>query len=352
MGIIHDVVMVQEGEAKGHDVHLDSEFINDIVKYDQKHFSDRGLKARFGHPGASSETMGTQLGIFKNFRHRVEAGKSQAIADLHLLEASEYSPTHQGMRSWVLKMAEEQPDFMMSSIVFQGSGYYQRDPDGKKHKLEIAYTEDHDRYLKGYKAELGPIFIGLGDHYYTDLVEAGAATENLFSNQVNPHLFVAQADQFLYDHPELKEFIQANPDKVSAFLATLGINITSKPRAKKMANKFNFLSWLMGEAEAEAPEGEDLETIRTELSTAREEIITLKTAKETAENQLSEAKQDATALQSAVGELEEQLSKATRRIEALEQQPAAPHSGGPTDLGIATEKPSKTKELYDRYGIK
>jgi hypothetical protein len=356
-GIIRDVVMVQEGEAKGHEVHLDGEFINDIVAYDNHNFSKTGLKGRFGHPGASSETMGTQLGIFRNFRKREQDGKAQAIADLHLLESSELSPSHPGMKSWVLKMAEEQPDFMMSSIVFRGDGYYQRDPEGKKHKLQIAYSEMEGRYFKGYKEEYGNIYISMGEHFYTDLVEAGAATENLFSNQVNPHLFVAQADQFLYDHPELKTFIQAHPDKVTAFFATLGIRLTGQttevaptPPIQMPTPSFNFFKWLSGESEAEAT---DIETIRTELNTAQKDVMALKAEKETAENRVAELKEGNDTLQSAVGELEEQLSKATARIEELEAKPAALHTGGPTEASTsAPEKGQKTKELYERYGIK
>lgn len=344
-GIIRDVVMVQEGEAKGHDVHLDSEFIEDIVAYDQRNFSKIGLKARFGHPGASSETMGTQLGIFHNFRKRELGGKAQAIADLHLLESAELSPSHPGMKSWVLKMAEEQPDFMMSSIVFRGDGYYQRDQTGKKHKLQISYDED-GRYFKGYKEEYGNIYISLGDHYYTDLVEMGAATENLFSNQVNPHLFVAQADQFLHDHPELKQFIQANPDKVTAFFASIGISITTQTRAKSMATKpFSIFSWLLGEESAPTPQPEDLDDIRQELSAVREEVMNLNKEKETAENRVQELEQGNAALQSAVGELESQLSKAQQRIEELEAMPVASHSGGVTAAG-ATES---STPVWDKF---
>ena len=338
-GIIRDVVMVQEGEAKGHEVHLDAEFIDDIVAYDNHNFSKTGLKGRFGHPGASSETMGTQLGIFRNFRKREQDGKAQAIADLHLLESSELSPSHPGMKSWVLKMAEEQPDFMMSSIVFRGDGYYQRDPEGKKHKLRIEYSESEGRYFKGYKEEYGNIYISMGEHFYTDLVEAGAATENLFSNQANPHLFVAQADQFLYDHPELKKFIQANPDKVTAFFGSLGIQLTGsaiepKPKPKTMA--FNLFTWLSGETPAAA---EDIETIRTELTNAQTSVM--------------ELKQGNDALQSALGEVETQLAKATERIAELEAKPAALHTGGPTEAPVSSpEKGQRTNEVYQRYGIK
>src|SRR6056297_1264539 len=81
-GIITDVVMCQAGPAKGHGWHLEESFVEQLVAYDQKHYSEgNGLKARFGHPALSDTTMGSQMGYFKNYRFQ----DGKAIADLHLL---------------------------------------------------------------------------------------------------------------------------------------------------------------------------------------------------------------------------------------------------------------------------
>lgn len=320
-GILRDVVMVQEGEAKGHGVHLESEFIRNLVAYDNATFGDRGVKARFGHPNASSETMGTQMGVFKNIRERKQDGKMQAIGDLHLMDSAEVSPTHPGMKSWMLKMAQENPEFVMSSIVFQASGYYQKKANGHKVPLKSDPNPDMGPVFVDFNAEAGAA------HLYTDIVEEGAATVSLFSNQVNGHLFVAQADQFLYDHPELKAFIQANPDKVTAFFGSLGISLKpATPATKPKHNMaFNLFSWLSGESQATEA---DLDTIRTDLSTAQSQVTALAAARVAAENRANELEQGNTALQSAVGELETQLSTATARIAELEALAAAEHTGG------------------------
>jgi len=331
-GMIRDVVMVEEGPAKGHGVHLEREFIEGIVAYDRKYFSVTGLKARFGHPSASSETMGTQLGIYSNFRKRINKGKMQAIADLQLLDAAEQSPTHPGMKSWVLQMAQERPDFIMSSIVFRGSGEYQRKPNGHKHRL--------DDYGENYKEEYGNVFMEFDEengaaHYYTDLVEQGAATDSLFSTAANPHLFVSRAHQFLDDNPDLLAFVKQHPDKVQAFLSRLGISI-SQPQQKKMS-KFSLTDWLLGKTQDADPTAEDLETLKTELSAVRGKYTALQTEKDALENRVEELSAGVNTLQATVAQykseletLRTDLAAKNAEIEALKSEGADDHTGGDT----------------------
>ncbi len=350
LGIIYDVVMVQEGEAKGHRVNLDEDFIRDIVAYDNRVFGDRGVKVRFGHPKASSDTMGTQMGVFKNIRERKHEGKWQAIGNLHLLDAADDSPTHPGMRTWMLKMAVQQPDFVMMSIVFAPGAYFQRNKNGGKN------------YIKGEREvdpDLGEVFVEFGakgEHHYTDAVEQGAATDKLFSNQINPHLFVAQADEFLSEHPQITEFIKAHPEKVTAFFASMGINITQSS-GKKM-DKFNLFKWLSGESQTPA-EGEDLESVRTALTEVQTEVTALKAEKITAENRVQELASEVeglnTSLRAANEELKAvntQLAELQKENEELKAAPADTHTGGATEA-LASEK-SKTPvwdKVKTQFGI-
>ncbi len=359
-GILYDVVMVQEGEAKGHGVQLESDFITAIVAYDKKYFSKHGLKARFGHPGASSETMGTQMGFFKNFRNREVNGLNQAIADLYLLESANESPTHPGMRDWVLKMAEERPDFMMSSIVFQPSGYYQKDENGMKVKV---YTYDEDgRWISPNEAM--PIYVDFDEkkgakHMYTDLVEQGAATDNLFSNKVNTHLYAAQVDDFLQEHPHLIEFLKSNPDAVSRWLARAGYNVTE---TKKKMSKFSLKSWLLGESQTEdpaAPTVEDLSEMRTSLSEARAEIQSLRTDRdswkvkfEAATQRATELAEAAQSLRESVEKLSAQVTELTTRLAIVEKSPAAEATGGEAEDFATKGKGSKWAQFKAQNNIK
>lgn len=306
-GIIRDVVMVQEGEAKGHGIYLEAEFIQNLVEYDRANYGERGVKARLGHPGLSDDAQGTQMGYFRNVRERKsDTGKMQAIADLHLLESSNASPSKPGMREWTLKMAAEAPDFIMSSIVFSASAYYQRRPDGGKNYVEWDW---HESDWINLEPKMGEVFAEFSPeagsaHYYTDLVEAGAATDSLFSNQANPRLFVARFGIWLDENPEIRDFIHHNPDKVQAFLDRVGFS----PKPTKQPRKMGLKELFFGK---EAPSADTALTA--------EEVQELRTAVSKAE----------TALQTAADEtklLKKQLADANARITELEKTAAAAHT--------------------------
>lgn len=354
-GVLYDVVMVEEGPAKGHGVDLEAKFIQAITAYDQKRYAKNGLKARFGHPSASGETMGTQLGVFTNFRTREVKGKMQEIADLQLLDSAEKSPTHPGMKSWVLSMAAERPDFIMSSIVFRASNYYQYDNQGNK----VVLDEDFDNYNPQEK-----VFVEFdakkgAEHFYTDLVEAGAATENLFSNQANPEFFVSQAHAFLDEHPALFQFVQQHPDKVQGFLHRLGISIP-QPQPKTMSsNKFSFLKWLSGEDQEETPTTDDLAALQTEMTEAKAAVNALQAEKVSLDNRVQELGTQVDALQASLAALKLEaetlrtdLAAKTAEIERLKAEPAAEHTAGDVDTSL---KPASKTPVWDKvreqYGL-
>lgn len=329
-GILYDVVMVEEGPAKGHGVHLESDFITDLIAYDQRTYGDRGIKARFGHPGASDNTMGMQLGFFRNVRKRKSDGKMQAIADLHLLASADLSPERKEMRAWVLSMAQEAPDFIMSSIVFAAGGYYQKKPNG--HKVPIA-----DPFSSN--TELGDVFVQFGEegsHFFTDLVDEGAATNNLFSQAaINPHLFIVQAETFLEEHPALKSFIADHPEKVQAFLKSLGANT---PEPKPTYNMSNLLDYLFGKKE-DAPEGfeSELDTLRAEFGAAKARTTALQTENADLVTALQKATADIEALGAQIMSLGQEAETLKARILELEKQPAADHTAGDAAPAIPSD---------------
>lgn len=324
-GIIHDVVMVEEGPAKGHGVHLDADFVENLVAYDRANFAERGVKARLGHPDMCSDAQGTQLGFFRNIRKRKQGDKMQAIGDLHLLDAADLSPSKPNARAWALQMAAEAPDFFMSSIVFVGSGYYQR--KGNKHKKPVLEEADYDAELPlfvEFDAEKGAA------HYNTDLVEDGAATSSLFSTGANPHLFVSRVHDFLDDNPEVFQFAQANPDRVQELLLRLGIAHTT-PTAQKKMSKFSLIKCLYGEPQEADPTPDDLTQLGSELSTVKDSLSALTT-------EVSDLTTERDALTVKVSDLTTQLSAAQAEVARLGALPAAPPTGGDTP-GTATAEP-------------
>lgn len=339
-GMLYDVVMVEEGEAKGHGFYLEEEFITDLVAYDQKHYSKRGLKNRFGHPGASDDTLGTQMGYFLNFRTRKKGGKMQAIADLQLLEVSNLSPTKPNMREWMLGMAEEAPDFVMQSIVFMPGRYYQRAKDGKK-KYVYEYTkvtgddgEVYDKWISTDPA-LGKVYVeygSKGEHYYTDTVEAGAATDSLFSTEANPHLFVSKALAWLQEHPEIKTFALEHPEKVTAFLETLGVQTK---KSKPMSLSLKELLFGKDKAEEVQLSAEQITELRTKLTDLEKSFSAV-------EKRAIDAEALAKKLEAEAATAATELAKKQDRIEELEKLSADTHEKT-GDRKLETEDKTEVK---------
>lgn len=349
-GIIYDVVMVQEGPAKGHGVHLDADFIEAITAYDNRHLKKSGLKARFGHPTASGETMGTQLGVFYDFRTRKgPAGRMEEIANLHLLESADESPTHPGMRSWVLKMAQERPDFLMSSIVFAPSGYFQM-VNGKKMPV-YTYDKDGD-WIDPVRGE--DIYVEFNEkngarHYYTDIVEQGAATDRLFSHGVNQHLFAVQAENFMQEHPEILEFVKNNPDAVAAWMQRAGYTIT----ATQDKGMFSFADWLKGGNTAPGPEElkelrDGLHEAQQQFTQAQAQITSLTQERDAAVAALSAAQTAQNDVAAQVTQLQQQVTDLTTQ---LAKAPADVPTGGPAGgnaVGAAPDRAYKANPLNAR----
>lgn len=101
--------VVSQGEALGHDLWLDAEFLSQVVKAG----ATASIKSRFTHPGLCADGMGKQLGKATNFR--LEG--STVRADLTLLDAASKAPDGD-IASYVLSLAKEAPDTFGASIVF------------------------------------------------------------------------------------------------------------------------------------------------------------------------------------------------------------------------------------------
>jgi hypothetical protein len=110
-GMINGVSVITRGEALGHDLWVDQDFLSDVTgKINQT----KGLKARFTHPGLSSDGIGTKLGVLRN---AVTKG-DQVFADLHFQKAAHVSPDG-NLADYVMTLAEETPDQFGLSIVFE-----------------------------------------------------------------------------------------------------------------------------------------------------------------------------------------------------------------------------------------
>jgi hypothetical protein len=123
LGIIYGYSVISQGPALGHDSEIDETTMNQVVELGNK--SAMGIKSRFDHPNASNTSMGTFLGRTKNFRKSGD----RVLGDLHLSASAKEAP--QGdLYTYVLGLAERDPQAFGASIVFEGKFVPQLNADG------------------------------------------------------------------------------------------------------------------------------------------------------------------------------------------------------------------------------
>lgn len=226
---IKNVVLVQEGEAKGHNVWLDSKFVNDIAKQGA---SKDGVKSRFGHPNMCGNSLGDYLGTFQNFSSRRNMGVMQAVADLHLdRSVADKSPKYdKSLVDYVMQFAASNPDMFGNSIVFDG-------------KTEL-------RKIKEDGKEVSKNFMTLteGGFSASDIVDDPAATSGMFSqfnisNQVTEFIRTSEIDINQFDElfnndafSKFAEMLLTNP-KISHRI--LSILLTNRDIYEEFKTKIN-----------------------------------------------------------------------------------------------------------------
>lgn len=235
-GIIEGVKVCTEGEAKGHDVFLDADFVKEVVRLGNE--KKQGIKARFGHPNMCSTALGTFLGRHKNFRLentvREDGTKAlTAVADLFLSNEAKDTPNG-NLHAYVLGMAKNEPDQFGNSIVFsRGREYrktangdnayitYQAGPDGK-----IIYDSD-GRPIFSYIDKDGlpvdtkasplseELYVECAALHACDCVDDPAANDGLFSKFAGETV-AGQITEFLDLHPQVWGALSDNPDILAA----------------------------------------------------------------------------------------------------------------------------------------
>jgi len=216
-GIIQGVTIARVGPAKGHGGFVDRTFLLQII--DNAASKPAGIKARFGHPNMCSSALGTYLGRFKNYSYSSES----VTADLYLDNTARNTPGGD-LYTYVLDMAENNPDMFGASIVFEiaESVFLQEKVDGKE--VEKEYFR-----LKELRA--------------TDIVDDPAATDGLFSVRLSGiDAFPGMATQFLDENPEILELIFSKPASLVEFLSNYLSNSKMNFSEKIKQNFAAFLS--------------------------------------------------------------------------------------------------------------
>jgi hypothetical protein len=110
-GVINGASIITRGEALGHDLWVDADFLSDVTAAGNA--KNTGLKARFTHPGLSSDGLGTYLGKV----HDLRTEGDRVIGDLHFQESATKTPDG-NLAEYVMQLAEDAPEDFGISIVF------------------------------------------------------------------------------------------------------------------------------------------------------------------------------------------------------------------------------------------
>ncbi|VGO14746.1 hypothetical protein PDESU_03315 [Pontiella desulfatans] len=303
-GIIAGVKVCSVGEARGHGVHLDSEFIDTLVKQGSE--TKQGLKARFGHPNMCSSALGTFVGRFKNFSKgttiRDDGSKVDCCyADLFLSNSAKETPNGD-LYSYILSMAENEADMFGTSIVFTPGKSYRRTQDGEKayrhiresmYGCEIWYTrEDGSRLSEDEAEELSEeIFVECEKLHACDCVDEPAANDGLFSafaQETPAGLITDFLDQnpavfdLLENSPEVLEAMAKYGDKMDEFMKRY---LSYRNEQEQSMSTENDTS---AEVATEAEELEETQSTEEVEATEAVEVVEEETTSEEAEAEESE----------------------------------------------------------------
>lgn len=222
---LKSAVVIRPGLANGHGMWIDKAFCQDVAA---KGNTDKpaGLKARFGHPNACSDALGTFLGRWKGLS---VAEDGRVVGDLHLSSTAEQSPKG-NLRKYVEEMAVKEPLHFGASIVFT------RDREAEmdfivEHGGSYAYWDNKNRgwVRTGKKSDIpegadwyvDPVGFKSPDPdngenlpharcaqlHAADLVDDPAATDGMFSGAAGLSL-AGQMTEWLDLHPEALAALQ------------------------------------------------------------------------------------------------------------------------------------------------
>lgn len=228
-GLIRNVSLVTAGEARGHDQWVDQAFVDSVAAAVNQ--PNKGVKVRFTHPSLSGDGLGRYMGRATN--GRTEASTGQAVADIHLAQASHDTPDGD-LGAYVLNLAEEDPSAFAISIAFE------RDKDAEKAFRQAnsdaeGFTSPDSRNSRDLR------HVRLKSLVAADFVDTPAANPGgLFHRG---HDIAAEADQLCEyafglteEKPDLVCF-SADVDRVAAFaqrfLDSRGLSIEEKNMAKE-----------------------------------------------------------------------------------------------------------------------
>lgn len=280
-GIIYGVsVITGDREASGHEMYVDQVMVEQVYQAGLS-AGDVGVKARFDHPNPCSNSMGTELGRFRNF----SLDGNQVRADLHLNDASAISPNG-NYRDYVLSLAEEDPEQFATSIVF---------------RMAESYMPQKEDYPDQDPSDDNPFWFEharVKSMTHVDVVNEGAANDGLFSNKVEMAYMALKAKQFITDNKEILK---------PALSELVGEIIKENPQTHTQMESKNFFERLFSSKSKEEVE-EVANEVTAELSSKESEVAELSSKIEELTASIEEQKENFEAVKTSLTEKNEKLA--------------------------------------------
>ena len=227
---------------------FDEKFLTDLVKKGNE--QSQGVKSRFGHPNMCSNSLGSFVGRYTNFRKE----DNKVFADLTLdpiTKKTSLEGKSVKMYDYIMDMAEKNPDMFGNSIVIMGDEY----------QGEIEY-DNGEKKMETIKV--------LHSLLASDLVDDPAATDNLFSFEGD--MGVAITD-FLDQNPEIFTVVEKDPKIILDFFERYdNYEQKRKPKKKKNMSLFEKMKSLFDK---------DDKKFNVDLTLATGDVVTVVTENET-----------------------------------------------------------------------
>ena len=325
---LYGVQICLEGEAKGHGVWLDREFIDSLVEAGNA-AGEHGVKVRYGHPAMCADAIGTALGRASNFRlaevpRKTDDGETVfvagCLADVRLLKSAHDAP--QGdIAAHVLKTAQEDPAMFGQSIVLSYADWVVKDADGNRRSYN-AEVEDGELSADDWRklSADGKVYAVLGKLHGTDFTDSPAATDGIFSTGT----IAEQAVEMLDENPEVLDAIERDPSVVVEFLKRTGLD--SKIESARLAGLQSAKDREINELHASLADSE------ARLTKTASDRDSLSAALEDAKAEIKQLQEEAAKSATALADMQAALQKAETRYReqvglALRQPGTAPLHG-------------------------
>lgn len=194
LGIIYDVVAMQEGEARGHQLWADNITLRMMAQLGN--LSSRPIRGRFGHPGMSENATGKQVSTNRNF----QVIGNKLVHEFHAYEEARLSPSFtKDPIEFIFQVAENSPTELGESVVIDTETVWVLE-SGEEFRTEN-FRPDRDDEGNPLGVTTPYPVMRPEKFYYVDIVSEGALTPDgmftMFSGIDNFNSYAEQAFRFL-----------------------------------------------------------------------------------------------------------------------------------------------------------